>query len=178
MGVKKPKFSIWQIFLFFQNLVKSTGFWTKSKNFSWKFLKISQNIFLTFFCKKKVRFFLKFLCFRVFLLKKKKHHWLINHTSQVRSPVKQVFFVSFPWPNGGHFKVKEHSGHGLWWHPSNASHDGSSNVLFSSLSMICLTPMMHTQNVPSSLYLLMMPIYIMNVPGYMARLGLHPYLLL
>ena len=33
------------LFIFFQNLVKLAVFWPKSKHFSWKFLKISQNIF-------------------------------------------------------------------------------------------------------------------------------------
>ena len=54
----RPKFSIF-FFIFpyfccccFQNLVKSAIFWPKSKNFSWKFLKISQNIFPKLFCKK------------------------------------------------------------------------------------------------------------------------------
>ena len=46
----------WFFFFFFL-------FWPKSKNFSWKFLKISQNIFPKFFCKKCQIFSPKCLCF-------------------------------------------------------------------------------------------------------------------
>ena len=65
-GATDPNFPFWQIFKkFFQNLVKSAIFWPKSKNFSWKFLKISRKYFPKFFCKKCQIFFQNFCVFRV-----------------------------------------------------------------------------------------------------------------
>ena len=55
-------------FLFFQNLVKLAIFWPKSKNFGWKLLKISQNIFPKLFCQKlsDCFYFLSFFFFFFF----------------------------------------------------------------------------------------------------------------
>ena len=65
-GCNRPKLSVLAdfFFQFFQNLVKSAIFGPKSKHFSWKFLKISQNILiLKFFCKKCQIFLNEILAF-------------------------------------------------------------------------------------------------------------------
>ena len=64
---------------FFQNFVKLPLFWPKSKSFSWKFLKISQNIFPKFFCKKCLVFF---TVFRVILLPEMKKKTQTNKQNQ------------------------------------------------------------------------------------------------
>ena len=67
MSTTDTNFPFWQNFFFFkkfffQNLVKSAIFWPKSKNFGWKFLKISQNISQNFSAR-NIWFFLKYSCF-------------------------------------------------------------------------------------------------------------------
>ena len=81
---------------FYQNFVKLPLFWPKSKNFSWKFLKISQNIFPKFFCKKCLVFF---TVFRVILLPemKKKANKQTNKNKKSKTKQKNARSTDSTW---------------------------------------------------------------------------------
>ena len=95
-GRDRPKSSVMEFF-FLQNLVKSALFWPKFKNFSWKFLKVSQNIFPKF----SANLFQNFSVFRViFATRNKKKTCLTDRPYLAGPSARKTWFFVFSWPYG------------------------------------------------------------------------------